>query len=74
MKPREDIETIYQTALTVFAQFGFSKTTMEDIAGRLDMTKGNLYLYVKNKQDLYHKTVAYALLRWQGRVAEAVSQ
>jgi len=73
MKHREDITTIYQTALEVFAQFGFSKTTMEDIAVRLNMTKGNLYLYVKNKQDLYHKTAAYALLKWQGRVAEAIA-
>jgi AcrR family transcriptional regulator len=73
MKPRENIETIYQTALEVFAQYGFSKATMEDIAGRLSMTKGNLYLYAKNKQDLYHKTAAYALLKWQARVAEAVA-
>jgi AcrR family transcriptional regulator len=72
MKPRENIETIYQTALEVFAQYGFPKTTMEDIAGRLSMTKGNLYLYAKNKQDLYRKTAAYALLKWQARVAEAV--
>ena len=72
MKPREDIETIYQTALEVFARFGFAKTTMEDIAGKLGMTKGNLYLYAKNKKDLYHKTAAYALVKWQTRVAEAV--
>jgi AcrR family transcriptional regulator len=72
MKPRENIETIYQTALEVFSQYGFPKTTMEDIAGRLSMTKGNLYLYAKNKQDLYRKTAAYALLKWQSRVAEAV--
>jgi AcrR family transcriptional regulator len=72
MKPRENIETIYQTALEVFAQFGFSKTTMEDIAGRLSMTKGNLYLYATNKRDLYHKTAEFALLKWQARVAEAV--
>jgi AcrR family transcriptional regulator len=72
MKPRENIEIIYQTALEVFSQYGFPKTTMEDIAGRLSMTKGNLYLYAKNKQDLYHKTASYALLKWQARVAEAV--
>ena len=73
MKHRENIETIYQTALEIFAQFGFAKTTMEDIAGRLGMTKGNLYLYAKNKQDLYHKTAGHALLKWQGRVAEAIA-
>jgi AcrR family transcriptional regulator len=72
MKPRENIETIYQISLEMFSHYGFTKTTMEDIAGRLSMTKGNLYLYAKNKQDLYHKTAAYALLKWQTKVAEAV--
>ena len=73
MKPREDIQNIYQTALAVFSEYGFQKTTMEDVAGRLGMTKGNLYLYVKNKKDLYHKTVAHALEGWQSRVLEAVA-
>lgn len=72
MKPRENIQTIYQTALAVFSEYGFRKTTMEDVAGRLGMTKGNLYLYVKNKKDLYRKTAAHALLCWQSRVLEAV--
>jgi AcrR family transcriptional regulator len=73
MKPREDIRNIYQTALAVFSEYGYQKTTMEDVAGRLGMTKGNLYLYVKNKKDLYHKTVAHALEAWQSRVLEAVA-
>ena len=72
MKPREDIETIYHTALSVFAEFGYQKTTMADVAGRLGMTKGNLYLYVKDKKDLYHKTVSQALTVWQLKVLEAV--
>jgi AcrR family transcriptional regulator len=74
MKPREDIEIIYSVALSAFSEFGYRKTTMDDIAGRLDMTKGNLYLYVKNKKDLYHKTVSHALLKWQSKVLEAVEK
>ena len=38
------------------------------------MTKGNLYRYVKNKKDLYYKTVSYALLAWQSKVLEAVDR
>jgi len=72
MKHREDIETIYRTALIVFAEFGFQKTTMADVAGRLGMTKGNLYLYVRDKKDLYRKTVSHALTAWQLKVLEAV--
>lgn len=73
MRQRESQETIYQTALAVFAEYGYQKATMEDIAGRLGMTKGNLYLYTRGKKDLYEKTVAHALLGWQGKVADAVA-
>ncbi len=74
MRPREDLTTIYQTALAAFAEYGYAKTTMADIAGRLHMTQGNLYLYVKNKKALYHKAVSHALLKWQSRVLEAVNR
>lgn len=69
MKKKEDIERIYGAALSAFSRHGYRKTTLEDVAGRLDMAPSNLYLYVKNKRDLYQNTVIFALLRWQGRVA-----
>lgn len=47
---------------------------MEDIATKLGMTKGNLYLYAKNKKDLYRNTVSHALLKWQNLVRERVEQ
>mgnify|MGYP000247659400 CR=1 FL=1 len=74
MKPRENIATIYEAALGVFADYGFKKATLEDIAAALGMTKGNLYRYARNKQDLYRNTVRHALLRWQGRVREAIER
>ena len=74
MKPKEDIATIYEAALGVFADFGFKKATLEDIAAELGMTKGNLYRYAVNKKDLYRNTVRHAMLRWQGRVREAIEQ
>jgi len=52
-----NLEQIYETALTVFAKFGFKKTAMRDVARELGMTQGNIYLYVKNKRDLYEKAV-----------------
>lgn len=61
-------------ALKTFAKFGFKKTTVEEIAQAVNMTKGNLYLYVKNKQDLYRETVSWALQNWQLRVAAAVEK
>lgn len=73
MDRNQKLTAILEAALKIFARYGFKKTTVEDIAQALGMTKGNLYLYVDNKKDLYEKTVAYALRRWQNRVAEAVA-
>jgi AcrR family transcriptional regulator len=74
MKPKENLATIYEAALSVFADYGYKKATLDDIAAALGMTKGNLYRYARNKKDLYHNTVRHALLRWQGRVREAISR
>ena len=74
MKPRENIATIYEAALGVFADFGYKKATLDDIAAELGMTKGNLYRYAQNKKDLYRNTVRHAMLRWQGRVREAIER
>ncbi|MCB2147657.1 MAG: TetR/AcrR family transcriptional regulator [Deltaproteobacteria bacterium] len=73
MKQKIDIDIIFQAALTVFARFGFKKTTVQDIADQLDMTKGNLYRYSKNKRDLYEKTVSWGLTRWQNNVRRAIA-
>jgi AcrR family transcriptional regulator len=72
MDRQEKTNRILETALRTFARYGFKKTTLEDIAGELGMTKGNLYLYVKDKRDLYEKSVAHAFRGWQKQVAEEV--
>ena len=65
MSREEKKQQILNAALKVFAKFGFKKTTVEDIAGELNMTKGNLYLYAKNKRDLYEQAVSWGLIEWQ---------
>lgn len=72
MRKKESIETIYAAALKVFAEYGYKKATVEEIADELGMTKGNIYRYVKDKKDLYDKAVGYALLRWQSLVGDAM--
>ena len=73
MKPRIDTDIIFASALGVFARYGFKKTTVQDIADPLGMTKGNLYRYARNKRDLYEKTVRWALVRWQDNVRRATA-
>ncbi len=72
MNRQQKKEKMLETSLRVFARFGFKKTTVEDIATELGMTKGNLYLYVKDKRDLYEQTVAYGLKRWQQNVVASL--
>jgi AcrR family transcriptional regulator len=40
-------------AKRVFSDKGFSKATMEDIAKEAELSPGTLYLYFKNKDELY---------------------
>ncbi|MBI9092975.1 MAG: TetR/AcrR family transcriptional regulator [Desulfobacterium sp.] len=70
MKYRE----LFSVSLELFALFGYKKTTVQDVADRLGMTKGNLYFYVKNKQDLYLKTITHALDLWRDSVKQAVDR
>jgi TetR/AcrR family transcriptional regulator len=63
---------LYQAALELFAAYGYKKTTVDDVAGRLAMTKGNLYFYVKNKRDLYEQSINYALNQWRSSVEETL--
>jgi len=73
MKKKTTPEKIYETALKVFAKYGFRRTRVEDITGELDMATGTLYLYVKNKKDLYEKTVSHGIKKWQEKVFEAIA-
>jgi len=63
---------IFNSALKQFAKYGYKKTTVEDVALEIGMTKGNIYFYVKNKKDLYEKSIGHALESWRQLVEEDV--
>jgi len=46
-------QQIIVAAKRVFSEKGFLKTTMEDIAREAELSPGTLYLYFKNKDELY---------------------
>ena len=43
---------IIETALLLFSEEGFTRTSMESIAKKANVSKGNLYNYFKSKEDL----------------------
>jgi len=71
---KDKYPALYQASLELFANFGYKKTTVENVADKLSMTKGNLYFYVKNKKQLYEQTINYALAQWQKHVQKAVAK
>ncbi len=46
-------EKIIHAAIESFSQTGYDRTKMEDIAKRLGLSKGTIYLYFKSKEDLF---------------------
>ena len=52
-RPAERSEEISAAALRVFAQRGLHQTTLDDVAKEAGVSKGTIYLYFKNKEDLF---------------------
>lgn len=46
-------QQIIVAAKRIFSKKGFNKATMEDIATEAELSPGTLYLYFKNKEELY---------------------
>ena len=44
---------ILEAALQEFSEKGFNQTTMDDVARRVGVSKGALYLYFKSKEELF---------------------
>ncbi|HID38817.1 MAG TPA: TetR/AcrR family transcriptional regulator [Calditrichaeota bacterium] len=44
---------IIDAAEKVFSSKGFDRATMDDVAEQAELSKGTLYLYFKNKEELY---------------------
>ncbi|HTV90067.1 MAG TPA: TetR/AcrR family transcriptional regulator [Stellaceae bacterium] len=64
---------ILAAALDCFAERGFAATRLDDVAHRAGVTKGTLYLYFSNKEELFKAVVNQAVLpnieRAEARIA-----
>ena len=57
-------ERIIQAALQVYSEKGYHETTMKEVAHRLGVSKGALYLYFKSKNEL----LAVIIERWNNNM------
>ncbi|MEQ1868799.1 MAG: TetR/AcrR family transcriptional regulator [Vicinamibacterales bacterium] len=61
---------ILKSAALAFRQLGYHGATVEQIAATLEMKKGNLYYYFKNKEDILFGCHQYSLDNLLGTLAE----
>ena len=62
---RERREMILEAARNRFQRFGYSKTTMDEIAGDAEISKGTIYLYFENKEDIFNELLAREALEME---------
>ena len=67
-------QQIIVAAKRVFTKKGLSKTTMEDIAKESELSPGTLYLYFKNKEELYASLSLRILQFLSIRVAQVIEE
>ena len=53
---------IVEAALDAFAEKGFAATRLEDVAKRAGVSKGTLYLYFQDKEDLFKAVIQQGLV------------
>ncbi|MBW2175955.1 MAG: TetR/AcrR family transcriptional regulator [Deltaproteobacteria bacterium] len=66
-------QQIIVAAKRVFTVKGFSRATMEDIAKEAELSPGTLYLYFKNKEELY-ASLSLRILQYLGIRVEHVDR
>ena len=55
-------EEITAAALELFVERGYANTRLEDVAARASISKGTLYLYFENKEELFKAVVREGLV------------
>lgn len=67
-------QQIVVAAKRVFSEKGFNKATMEDIAKEAELSPGTLYLYFKNKEELYASLSLRILQYLHIRISHVINQ
>ena len=62
-------QAILEAALSVFAARGYEAARLDDVAAQAGVAKGTLYLYFKDKQDLFEELVRGAVTPIMDRVS-----
>ncbi len=66
-------QELLAAALDLFVERGFAATRLEDVARRAGVSKGTLYLYFANKEDLFKAVVRENIVTSIGEAEEFVA-
>src|SRR5438128_10581622 len=72
--PEERPRQILSAALAVFAERGLAAARLEDIAKRAGVSKGTIYLYFPNKEELFREMVREMVVGHLEAAERAVSE
>jgi AcrR family transcriptional regulator len=61
VKPSATKDKIFKEAASLFSENGFERTTMQDIARRVKISKPAIYYHFPNKQNLFEELIASAM-------------
>jgi AcrR family transcriptional regulator len=60
--PEERPQQIIDAALEIFGERGLAAARLEDIAKRAGLSKGTIYLYFPNKEELFREVVRHSIV------------
>ena len=69
----DNIPLILEAAQKQFARYGFKKTTMNDIADEIGMSKASLYYYFPNKEELFKEVIKEELAEFIDKINTIIS-
>lgn len=70
----ETRQKILKAALDVFVEKGYERTTFEDVAARIKLSKGAVYWHFKSKPDLFTEVVADMTAKHDKQIARVLPE
>lgn len=66
-------QELIAAALDLFVERGFASTRLEDVAKRAGVSKGTLYLYFENKEELFKAVVLDKIVHVIGQAEDSIA-
>jgi AcrR family transcriptional regulator len=73
-QPADRPDQILKAALQVFGECGLANARLQDIAARAGVSKGTIYLYFPNKEELFREMIRHTAIAAIARAEEEVAQ